>query len=70
MKGRLLKGKKLIYGVYKKQDRAVWFENMGVCRYREVVCFEITSLLWHNSGETGGYGPRRTLFWFLEGCFS
>lgn len=33
------------------QARAVWFENMGACRYREVVCSEIASLY---TGITGG----------------
>ena len=48
-KGRLLKGKKLIYGVWKKKSQGgMILKKMGVCRYGEVVRFEIASLHWHN----------------------
>ena len=49
-KGWLLKGKKGIYGAQKKQVRTVWFENTGVCRYREVYVLKLQVY----TGTTGG----------------
>ena len=69
IKGRLLKGKKLFYGVQKKQARTIWFENMGVCRYRKVVSFEISSLQWHSWWGNGWEWTQSNAILGLGGVF-